>query len=38
MRLAALGTEPYTLTLFVSGASDVLGTAITNMREICDAH
>ncbi len=36
--LAALETEPYTLTLFVSGASDSSAHAIANVREICDAH
>jgi circadian clock protein KaiB len=36
--LAALGTEPYTLTLFVSGASDSSAQAIANVREICDKY
>jgi circadian clock protein KaiB len=36
--VAALETEPYTLTLFVSGASDSSAQAITNVRELCDAH
>jgi circadian clock protein KaiB len=36
--LAALETEPYTLTLFVSGASDSSSHAIANVREICDQH
>jgi circadian clock protein KaiB len=36
--LAALGTEPYTLTLFVSGASDSSALAIANVRKICDEH
>jgi circadian clock protein KaiB len=36
--LAALETEPYALTLFVSGASDSSAHAITNVRAICDAH
>jgi circadian clock protein KaiB len=36
--LAALDTEPYTLTLFVSGASDSSSQAIANVREICDQH
>jgi circadian clock protein KaiB len=36
--LEALGSEPYTLTLFVSGASDASALAITNIREICDEH
>jgi circadian clock protein KaiB len=36
--LAALASEPYNLTLFVSGASDSSARAITNIREICDAH
>jgi circadian clock protein KaiB len=31
-------TEPYLLTLFVSGASDSSARAIANVREICDAH
>ena len=33
-----LGQEQYELTLFVSGASDSSARAITNIREICDAH
>lgn len=36
--LAALDAEPFTLTLFVSGASDSSAHAIANVREICDAH
>lgn len=36
--LAALENEPYTLTLFVSGASDSSARAIANVRQICDAH
>jgi circadian clock protein KaiB len=36
--LAALESEPYTLTLFVSGASDSSSQAIANVREICDQH
>jgi circadian clock protein KaiB len=36
--IAALGTEPYALTLFVSGASDSSAHAIANIREICDEH
>ncbi len=36
--LAALETEAYTLTLFVSGASDSSSHAIANVREICDQH
>jgi circadian clock protein KaiB len=36
--LEALGTEPYALTLFVSGASDSSARAIANVREICDRH
>jgi circadian clock protein KaiB len=36
--LAALATAPYTLTLFVSGASDSSSHAIANVREICDQH
>jgi circadian clock protein KaiB len=36
--LVALGTEPYTLTLFVSGASDSSAQAIANVRKICDQH
>jgi circadian clock protein KaiB len=36
--VAALGTEPYALTLFVSGASDSSAQAIANVREICEAH
>jgi circadian clock protein KaiB len=36
--VAALETEPYALTLFVSGASDSSAHAIANIREICEAH
>jgi circadian clock protein KaiB len=36
--VAALETEPYALTLFVSGASDSSAQAITNVRELCDAY
>ncbi len=36
--VAALGTEQYELTLFVSGASNSSAKAIANIREICDAH
>lgn len=36
--LAALGTERYTLTLFVSGASDSSALAIANIRKLCDEH
>ncbi len=36
--LAALATEPYALTLFVSGASGSSAQAIANVREICDEH
>lgn len=36
--LVALETEPYTLTLFVSGASESSAQAIANIREICDEH
>jgi circadian clock protein KaiB len=36
--LEALGGESYTLTLFVSGASDSSASAIANVREICDTH
>jgi circadian clock protein KaiB len=36
--LVELGEEQYELTLFVSGASDSSARAITNIREICDAH
>jgi circadian clock protein KaiB len=36
--VAQLGEERYELTLFVSGASDSSARAITNIREICDAH
>ena len=38
LALAALQAEPYTLTLFVSGASEYSAQAIANVREICDAH
>jgi circadian clock protein KaiB len=34
----ALNTEPYLLTLFVSGASEASARAIANVREICDSH
>jgi circadian clock protein KaiB len=36
--IAALETEPYTLTLFVSGASDSSAQAIANVRDICDGY
>lgn len=36
--VAKLGQEQYELTLFVSGASDSSARAITNIRQICDAH
>jgi circadian clock protein KaiB len=36
--LNARGTEQYSLTLFVSGASDSSALAIANIRAICDAH
>jgi circadian clock protein KaiB len=36
--VAELGQDQYELTLFVSGASDASARAITNIREICDAH
>lgn len=36
--IAALKKEPYTLSLFVSGASDSSADAIVNIREICDAY
>jgi circadian clock protein KaiB len=36
--LAALQTEPYGLTLFVSGASESSAQAIANVRDICDAY
>jgi circadian clock protein KaiB len=36
--VAALETESYELTLFVSGASGSSASAIANVREICDAH
>jgi circadian clock protein KaiB len=36
--VAELGQEQYTLTLFVSGASDSSARAVTNIREICDIH
>ncbi len=38
LALAALGTEPYSLTLFVSGASDSSALAITNIRKLCDEY
>jgi circadian clock protein KaiB len=36
--VAALGSEQYELTLFVSGASESSAKAVANIREICDAH
>ena len=36
--LATLEQRRYSLTLFVSGASDSSARAIANIREICDAH
>jgi circadian clock protein KaiB len=36
--VAGLEEEQYELTLFVSGASEASARAITNIREICDAH
>jgi circadian clock protein KaiB len=36
--LSQLGSEPYALTLFVSGASDASALAISNVRRICDEH
>jgi circadian clock protein KaiB len=36
--LAALKLEQYSLTLFVSGASEASASAIANLREICDAY
>jgi circadian clock protein KaiB len=36
--IAALESEPYTLTLFVSGASDSSAQAIANVRDICDGY
>jgi circadian clock protein KaiB len=36
--IAALETEPYALTLFVSGASDSSAQAIANIRDICDGY
>jgi circadian clock protein KaiB len=36
--VAALKPEYYSLTLFVSGASEPSANAIANVREICDAH
>jgi circadian clock protein KaiB len=36
--VADLGEQQYDLTLFVSGASDSSARAVTNIREICDAH
>lgn len=38
LALAALASEAYTLTLFVSGASEYSAQAIANIREICDSH
>ena len=36
--LCAPGNESYTLTLFVSGASESSALAITNLRALCDEH
>jgi circadian clock protein KaiB len=36
--LSELQTEPYALTLFVSGASDASASAVANVRRICDEH
>ena len=36
--LQAIGTESYTLTLFVSGASESSAQAIANVRKLCDEH
>jgi circadian clock protein KaiB len=36
--IAALETQPYALTLFVSGASDSSAQAIANVRDICDGY
>jgi circadian clock protein KaiB len=36
--IAALESEPYALTLFVSGASDSSAQAIANVRDICDEY
>lgn len=36
--VADLGPEQYALTLFISGASASSTRAVTNIREICDAH
>lgn len=36
--IAALETEPYSLTLFVSGASESSAQAIANVRDICDGY
>jgi circadian clock protein KaiB len=36
--LATLASEPYALTLFVSGASVSSARAVANVRQICDVH
>jgi circadian clock protein KaiB len=36
--LSQMATEPYVLTLFVSGASDASASAIAHVRRICDEH
>jgi circadian clock protein KaiB len=36
--LAALESEPFALTLFVSGASESSARAVAHVREICDEH
>jgi circadian clock protein KaiB len=37
-RLAELGPGEYVLTLFVTGASDLSGRAVTNVRTFCETH
>lgn len=37
-RLAASQKEEYVLTLFVTGASEMSGRAIANVRNLCEAH
>lgn len=37
-RLAEQDAAPYVLTLFVTGASEMSGRAIANVRALCEAH
>jgi len=37
-RLSGSVAEPYVLTLFVTGASELSGRAIRNIKRLCEAH